>query len=804
VRVPVSWLRALLPGLSASVDDIAAGLVRVGLEVEQIHRYGDDIRGVVVGRVVDVEELTEFKKPIRYCHVDIGSRVHEVVCGATNFAPEDRVAFATPGGLLPGGFQISTRQTYGHTSDGMICSARELGLSDEHSGILVLPPETPIGTDVVGLLGLRDEVLDIAVTPDRGYTLSMRGMAREAAAAFDLPFDDPGSLPVAAASDGYRVQIEDESGCDRYVARTVTGLDPAATSPLWLQRRLTLAGMRPISLAVDVTNHVLLELGQPLHAFDLDKLAGPIVVRRAAAGETLATLDGQKRDLDPEDLVITDDSGPIALAGVMGGASTEVGAATSSLLIESAHFLPVAIARGARRHKLPSEASKRFERGVDPDLAPVAAEAAVRLLVELGGAVADGRTDVDSRPERPVLRMPVVMPGRVAGRAYDAAAVRRRLEVVGCSVEGEDVLRVTPPSWRPDLTGPADLVEEVLRLEGYDTIPVVLPPAPPGRGLTGEQRLRRTASRALAASGLVEVVLPPFVSEESLQVLGGGMTPPRLVNPLAETESLLRPSLLPGLLAAALRNVGRGLTDVALFETGVVFPTPGSSASAPSAAARPSDDELAALNAALPAQPRHIGLVLAGTRQGRPVDWADAAESVLALGRSLGLTLATRRVEWGPWHPGRCAEIQLDGRRVGFAGELHPRVVTALSLPSRTAAAEANLDIIVAAALAAGPVPAPVVSPYPPSSVDVALVVAEEVPAADVEAALRDGAGPLLEHLRLFDVYSGPQVGAGRRSLAYSLRFRAPDRTLTDVEVLAARDVAVDEAARRTGAVLRS
>jgi phenylalanyl-tRNA synthetase beta chain len=400
--------------------------------------------------------------------------------------------------------------------------------------------------------------------------------------------------------------------------------------------------------------------------------------------------------------------------------------------------------------------------------------------------------------------MPVVLPGRVAGRDFDAAAVRRRLEVVGCAVEGEDVLRVTPPSWRPDLTGPADLVEEVLRLEGYDTIPVVLPPAPPGRGLTGQQRLRRTASRALAATGLTEVVLPPFVSEESLEVLGGGMTPPRLVNPLAETESLLRPSLLPGLLAAALRNVGRGLTDVALFETGIVFPTPGSSAPAPSAGGRPTDAELAALNAALPAQPRHVGLVLAGTRQGRPVDWADAAEAVLAMGRSLGLTLTARRIEWGPWHPGRCAEIQLDGRRVGFAGELHPRVVTALSLPSRTAAAEANLDIIVAAALAAGPVSAPVVSPYPPSSVDVALVVDEEVPAADVEAALHDGAGPLLEELRLFDVYSGPQVGAGRRSLAYSLRFRAPDRTLTDVEVLAARDAAVEEAARRAGAVLRS
>jgi phenylalanyl-tRNA synthetase beta chain len=804
VRVPVSWLRALLPGLTASADEIAAGLVRVGLEVEQIHRLGDDVRGVVVGRVLDIEELTGHKKPIRYCHVDIGSRVHEVICGATNFAVDDRVAFATPGGLLPGGFHISTRQTYGHTSDGMICSARELGVSDEHGGILVLPPDSPLGADIVALLGLRDEVLDIAVTPDRGYTLSMRGMARETAAALGLPFDDPGAIVAAHAADGYPVQIEDESGCDRYVARTVTGLDPAGTSPLWLQRRLTLAGMRPISLAVDVTNHVLLELGQPLHAFDLDKLSGPIVVRRADAGETLGTLDGHKRALDPEDLVITDSSGPIALAGVMGGASTEVGTSTTALLIESARFLPVPIARSARRHKLPSEASKRFERGVDPDLAPAAAEAAVRLLVDLGGAVAGGGTDVDRRADRPVLRMPVALPGRVAGRDYEQAAVRRRLEDVGCIIEGNDVLRVTPPSWRPDLTGPSELVEEVLRLEGYDTIPVVLPSAPPGRGLTDAQRLRRTASRALAAAGLIEVVLPPFVSDASLEVLGGGMTPPRLVNPLAETESLLRPSLLPGLLAALQRNVGRGLTDVALFETGIVFVTPGTGAVAPPATGRPSDEQLAALNAALPTQPRHVGLVLAGTRQRRPVDWADAAEAVVAMGRALGLSLATRRIEWGPWHPGRCAEIQLDGQRVGFAGELHPRVIAALSLPPRTVSAEANLDIIVNAAITKGPVRAPVVSSYPPSSVDVALVVEEGVPAADVELALREGAGSLLEELRLFDVYTGPQVGAGRRSLAYALRFRAPDRTLTDAEVMAARDAAVAAAGNHVGAVLRA
>jgi phenylalanyl-tRNA synthetase beta chain len=296
----------------------------------------------------------------------------------------------------------------------------------------------------------------------------------------------------------------------------------------------------------------------------------------------------------------------------------------------------------------------------------------------------------------------------------------------------------------------------------------------------------------------------PFGSEEVLDALGGGMTPPRVLNPLAENEGLLRPSLQPGLLAAVQRNVGRGLHDVALFEVGVVFTTPGGGdAEHPELSRRPTPEHLAALDATLPVQATHVGIALAGSRLGRPADWSDAAEAVLALGRALGLTLALRSSQWGPWHPGRCAEVLLDGQRVGFAGELHPRVVAALDLPARTVTAEANLDLLVAAAEAAGPVPAPVLSPYPPSSVDVALVVDVRSAAADVEAALRAGAGELLEDLRLFDVYTGPQVGEGHRSLAYALRFRAPDRTLTDVEVLAARDAAVEEAARRVGAVLR-
>jgi phenylalanyl-tRNA synthetase beta chain len=804
VRVPMSWLRALVPALDAPVEQIAEALVRAGLEVETVDRVGHDVRGVVVGRVVDVEELTGFKKPIRFCHVDTGDGVRDVVCGATNFAAGDLVPFALPGAELPGGFAIATRQTYGRTSDGMICSEAELGLAESSPGILVLDPSSPLGADVVELLGLRDEVLDIAVTPDRGYVLSVRGVAREVATALGLELADPGLRAVPAAGGGHEVRLDDQDGCDRYVARVVEGLDPAAPSPAWLQRRLRLAGVRAISLAVDVTNHVMLEVGQPLHAFDLDRLQGGVVVRRALPGERLTTLDDVDRALDPEDLVIADDSGAVALAGVMGGASTEVTASTTRVLLESAHFAPTTVARTARRHRLPSEASKRFERGVDPAVAPAAADLAVQLLVELGGAVPGPVTDVDLTRAPAPIAFPVGAPARVAGRPYADEVVVGRLRDVGCAVEGTTGdLRVTPPTWRPDLTGVADLVEEVVRLEGYDTVPVVLPVAPPGRGLTAEQALRRTAARSLAASGLVEVTPPPFVSERVLEALGATGAP-RLENPLSEAEAWLSPTLLASLLAALQRNAARGLRDAGLFQVGRVFRSVTTApAPVPGIEQRPDDAVLDALDAALPRQPRHAALVLAGRPAGRAADWADAVEAVVALGRALRLELALQAAEAYPWHPGRCAAVLLDGVVVGHAGELHPRALTALELPARACAAEVDLDALVAAAAATGPVPAPVVSPYPPASVDVALVVGAAVPAADVEAALREGAGDLLEDLRLFDVFTGPQVGEGRRSLAYALRFRAPDRTLTDDEVITQRDRAVALAGERVGAVLR-
>jgi phenylalanyl-tRNA synthetase beta chain len=830
MRAPISWIREFVPQLPAEVTgrQVAERIIAAGLEVETVDSVGGEVTGpLVVGRVLSIEELREsekLKKDIRYCRVDVGPEHNEpdgsrgIVCGARNFAVDDLVVVALPGAVLPGGFAISARKTYGRISDGMICSERELGIPEgDAAGIIVLPPDTPIGADAKTVLGLGDEVLDIAVTPDRGYALSIRGVAREVATAFDVPFVDP-AVPVAApTAAGYPVRIEDPSGCDRFVARVVTGLNPAAPSPDWMRRRVQACGMRSISLAVDVTNYVMLELGQPTHAYDRAKLRGAIGVRRAAAGEKLETLDGAVRDLDPGDLLIVDDSGPIGLAGVMGGASTEIGAGTTEVVIEAAHFEPVTIARAARRHKLGSEASRRFERGVDPLLPPIAAGRIAGLLAELGGGtIEDAVTDEAALPAPVAIVLDVGYPGRLAGRAIDPATVQRRLAQVGaqCSLDGA-TLHVTAPSWRPDLTDPADVAEEVIRLEGYDSVPAVLPAAPAGRGLTREQSRRRGVARALAGAGFVEVLSYPFVGDKDFDGLNLDADDPRrralrLANPISETEPLLRTTLLPGLLAALRRNVGRGSTDVALFEIGRVFrPRPDAPpAPRPPVDRRATEAELAATEAALPGQPRRLAVALAGQRDaagwwgpGRPADWADALEAARVAARAAGTELTVRADVHAPWHPGRCALLTVEDITVGHAGELHPRVVNALGLPPRTCAMELDLDVLIAhggTTLAGAPL-----SGFPPANQDVALVVDVAVAAADVEAALRAGAGGLLESIRLFDVFTGEQIGAGKKSLAYALRFRAADRTLTVEEASAARDAAVAAAAAATGAVLR-
>lgn len=834
MRVPLSWLREYVDLPAGTTGrDVQAKLVAAGLEVERVEQLGTGLTGpLVVGQVLTIEELEGFKKPIRFCTVDVGSangtgEPQEIVCGARNFSVGDKVVVVLPGAVLPGDFAIAARKTYGRTSHGMICSGDELGMGDDGThGIIVLPQEYEPGTDAIELLELVDEVLDIAVTPDRGYCLSMRGVAREAATAYGLPLRDPALLDVPAPNGyGYPVQVADPAGCDRFTARTVTGLDPEARSPIWLQRRLQKAGMRTVSLAVDVTNYVMLELGQPLHAYDRSRVDGPIGVRRAEAGEKLTTLDGVKRALHPEDLVITDNRGPIGLAGVMGGADTEIadhaaGQGSTEIVVEAAHFDPVSIARTARRHKLSSEASKRFERGVDPQAASAAAQRTVDLMVLLAGGTAEaGVTEIVAPSGPRTIAMSAAHPDRVAGVEYGRETVVRRLQEVGCDVYGQDELIVTVPSWRPDLTDPNDLAEEVIRLEGYENLPATLPQPPAGRGLTERQRLHRRVGRALAGAGYVEAPSYPFLGDAALDQLGLEADDPRrlvvrLVNPLSDTEPALRTTLLPGLFAALRRNDGRGEHDLALFETGLVFRPTGAERPAVRLPVdrRPTDEEIAGLDAALPRQPRRAAVVLAGAREqagwwgkGRPSTWADAIEAGRAVARAAGVELIARQDQNAPYHPGRCAAllVLVDGEEVlvGNAGELHPRVTKAFGLPERTCAMEIELDLLERAAT--GAVEAPHVSAFPVATQDVALVVDASVPAADVEAALRAGAGELLESLRLFDIFTGEQLGEGKKSLAYALRFRAADRTLTADEATAARDAAVAAAVERTGAVLR-
>ncbi|WP_432038622.1 phenylalanine--tRNA ligase subunit beta [Streptomyces cucumeris] len=839
MRVPLSWLREYVDLPAGETGrDVQAKLVTAGLEVETVEQLGAGLKGpLVVGHVLAIEELEGFKKPIRYCQVDVGQangtgEQQNIVCGARNFTVGDKVVVVLPGAELPGGFAIAARKTYGKVSEGMICSASELGMSDDHDGIIVLPPEYEPGTDAIELLELVDEVLDIAVTPDRGYCLSMRGVARETATAYGLPLRDPALLDVPSPnSHGYPVTVTDPVGCDRFTARTVTGLDPQAHSPIWLRRRLQKAGMRPVSLAVDITNYVMLELGQPLHAYDRARINGTIGVRRAERGEKFTTLDGTKRVLDAEDLVITDESGPIGLAGVMGGANTEIADAvadpatgeaggTTEVVIEAAHFAPVSIARTARRHKLSSEASKRFERGVDPEATSAAAQRTVDLLVLLAGGTAEaGVTEIISPSAPHTITLRADHPDRVAGVAYGRETVVRRLQQIGCDVYGADDLTVTVPSWRPDLTDPNDLAEEVIRLEGYENLPATLPQPPAGRGLTERQRLHRRVGRALAGAGYVEALNYPFIGEEVLDQFGLAADDPRrdlvtLVNPISDTEPALRTTLLPGLLAALRRNDGRGEHDLALFETGLVFRASGARRTAVTLPVdhRPTDEEIALLDAALPRQPRRAAVVLTGAREqsgwwgtDTPATWADAVEAGRTVAREAGVELIVRQDQQEPWHPGRCAALlaAVDGQEVlvGNAGELHPRVTKALGLPERTCAMEIELDRLEEAG--SGSLEAPRVSTFPVATQDVALVVDTAVAAADVESALREGAGELLESLRLFDVFTGEQLGAGRKSLAYALRFRAADRTLTADEIAAARDAAVALAAERTGAVLR-
>ncbi len=832
MRLPYSWLREVVgagaPGWDVPADDLERTLLRIGHEVEEVIRLGPVTGPLTVGRVTDIEELTEYKKPIRACHVDVGEHApREIICGATNFAAGDLVVAALPGTTLPGGFTITARKTYGRSSDGMICSAAELGLGADHSGILVLPPGTAEpGAGAVEVLGFDDVVFHLAITPDRGYCMSVRGLAREIACAYDLELVDPARVPLLPV-DGpaWPLRVQPGTGVRRFALRPVTGLHPGAVSPWWLQRRLLLSGIRAISPAVDATNYVMLELGHPMHAHDLNRITGGFDVRFARPGETVVTLDDVERRLDPVDVLIVDEVATTAIGGVMGSHSTEMRDDSTDVLLEAAVWDPAAISRTQRRLHLGSEAARRYERAVDPAISVAALDRCAALLADIaGGAVSPTLTDWRGDPPvgdsvadwaGPPIRIAADLADRTAGVRYDRGTAAKRLTQIGAAVaEDHDVLTVTPPSWRPDLRQPADLVEEVLRLEGLEVIPSVLPRAPAGRGLTAGQRRRRAIGKALALSGYVEVLTTPFLPAGIFDRWGLAAEDPRrattrVLNPLEADRPELATTLLPGLLEALSLNVSRGIVDAALFAVAqVVRPTGTTRGVEPiPVTRRPTDAEIATLDASLPRQPLHVAAVLTGLREprgpwgpGRRTEAADAFEAVRSIARAGGLELTLKAGQYLPWHPGRCAEVLIGDVLVGHAGQLHPAVIERSGLPPGMCALELNLDAIPIV----DSLPAPRVSPFPAVFQDVNLVVDADTPAQAVEDAIRAGAAELLEDIRLFDVYTGPQVGDGRKSLTFALRFRAADRTLTEDDASAARDAAVRCAAERVGAVLRA
>jgi phenylalanyl-tRNA synthetase beta chain len=817
MRAPLSWIKEFVEiPASITAENISDALIRVGFEVEEIIIQGADLTGPLkFGKVLSIEEITEFKKPIRYVGLDCGEgETRYVICGATNFALGDIVCVAIPGAILPGNFVISARETYGKTSNGMICSGRELGISEDHSGIMTFAEgSVEIGADAIEILEINDVIFDIAVNPDRGYALSIRGVAREVAAALGLKYTDPvdalRSLSFTNTGKGVTAKIVDTDAASVFYLRTLSNFDQSAKTPMWMQRRIEKMGMRSISLVVDITNYVMLELGQPLHAFDADKITGGLSIKRAGQKLKFTTLDGQERTLDSDDLMVWDDAKPLALAGTMGGLESEITETTSRIAVEAVRFNPVAIAKNSRRHKLSSEASRRLERSVDPSLAEFSSARFVQLLTELSSAQ-HVETVIDGEPRyAPVVKVDPAYVASVLGIEISPAEIATHLRSVGCDVN-EQNFEVDPPSWRSDLIQQADFVEEVARMVGYDKIPSILPPRPKHASLTPTQKRRRAIASMLASRGFAEVQTFPFTNQEtidSMGFVGERAATYRIANPMSEEFPLMRVHLVPGLIEVAQRNISRGAKDFAIFEMGSIFRSAQKliPAISPELGARPDQSAIDAITASVPPQAYHVAGLLVGKTENsdwqgpaRSYTWQDAiayAEDILQI---CNLNWSIKRSDFAPWHPGRCAELIVDGKAVAHAGELHPRIVAAYGLPERSVAFAVGLSALPETKL---------VRPFsvgtmPAALQDVALIVDASVAAGDVEAALRAGAGNLLESITLFDRYD--KIGDGKISLAFSLVFRANDRTLTGAEITEAREAAVAHAEKQTGAVLRT
>ncbi|MCU1457712.1 MAG: phenylalanyl-tRNA synthetase beta subunit [Actinomycetia bacterium] len=796
MRAPLSWIRDFTP-LDAPVAEIAAALSDLGLEVEGIEQPGREITGVVAAKILVVLPHPNADK-LQLADVDFGAGETRVVCGAPNIAAGMIVPFAPSGATLPGGFTLERRKIRGEVSDGMLCSAQELGLGDDHSGILQLDAGTELGADVRTVLGLDDVVFDLSITPNRPDAMGITGIARDLAAHFGLPFDVPEPPPAGAVDDAaarVTVEIDDDVRCPRFVGRIVKVV--VGPSPEWLARRLTLAGMRPINNVVDVTNYVMLERNRPLHAFDLAKLAGPgIVVRTGNEGETMVTLDGVERKVGPEDLLICDaERVPLAIAGIMGGGDSEVSGTTTEILLESAYFQPMSISKSSKRLGLRSEASARFERGVDPNGCASGADRAVQLLTEIANGIATpGSVDVYPHPvERPRIRLRTARVNALLGTSLTPAEVVDAIRPLGIDVEGTgDDLVAIAPTFRPDLEREIDLIEEVARRIGLNTIPKTLPSTTAqGGGLTRRQRDRRLVVDALVGAGLSEAVTLSLIAPADVERVGHPLDQVvRSTNPLRAEESLLRPRVLPGLLRAAAANAGHGLPDVALFEVGHIF-------------LPPADDAL------LADERDHLAVLIAGTVQrspvepDRPVDAYDAVDAVRAVFSALDLADVRLVPEAGPgFHPTRSSAVVVDGQPIGHVGEIAPTAAAAFGTGTPVVGAELDLDALLAGSRRDRAFVA--LSRYPSSSIDLAFVLDDDVSAAAVIATLRGAGGPRLEAVRVFDEFRSEALGPGKRSLAFALRFRASERTLTVEEVGELRRAAIDAVTDTHAAQLRT
>ena len=804
MRAPLSWIREFTP-LVAEVVDIVSALNQLGLEVEGVEQPGEEITGVIVARVLDVEPHPNADK-LSLVDVTTGDGQTRVVCGAPNVVAGMVVPYAPSGATLPGGFTLEQRKIRGQVSDGMLCSAKELGLGDDHSGILGLDPTAELGADVRDVLDLDDVIFDVAITPNRPDAMCIVGVARELAAHFSLDFQLPEPIAPtdASVSSDITVVIEDAARCPRYLGRVArVRMGP---SPVWMAQRLVKAGMRPISNVVDVTNYVLLERNQPLHAFDLSRLAGRgIVVRAADDGETMTTLDDVERSLTREDLLICDAGrAPQAIAGIMGGSTSEVSDATTEILLESAYFERMGIARSSKRLKLRSESSARFERGIDPEAVARNAERAMELLVDVAAAqVAADACDVYPAPvERARIRLRASRVNAVLGTDLDDEDVWSSLAPLGIELDDDgagdgDTVTAIVPTFRPDLDREIDLVEEVARRIGFDRIGRTLPDTHGQVGmLTVRQQERRLVADALVGMGLSEAITLSLVAPADLERAGAPLDRiVRATNPLRAEESVLRTAVLPGLLRAVAGNRAQGLTDVALFEMGRVFLTPLDHG-------RAGDDPL-------PDEPEHVALAWAGAIRRRPVeddravDVYDALDAVTVVLDALAIhDVVLEPASLTGYRAGRSARVLVDGHDAGTVGEVAPTVLDALGLDAPVVAAELVLDTLLDAARRDRTFRAP--SRFPASTIDLAFVVDDTVAAADVVRTVRTVVpDDLLEDVRPFDVFRSDSLGAGRRSVAFALRYRAPDRTLTDTELGTLRQQVIDAVVAAHGAELR-